>query len=311
MREIITITGDVGSGKSTFGKIIAESLGFKLISTGVILREIAELRGQTIVQINEALMKERKIDNEIDSYIQEISTKKSKLVLDSRMAWHFANNAFNVYVTVDPYVGAKRVLSDKRMNELNRNLNDTVNNNLRRKSLEDERFSNLYNVSCDDFKNFNIVVDSTWVEAKHVANVVLDEFYKNNTKVLDKKGYICPKRLYPTENSRNIATNKTDEIFNLIKVSGYYKSFPIQIIRFSKYFFIYDGHKRVSCALRLGFRHIPCIIHEKEEETSIKGLKYGEEVVASMQRPWIYDWEAAHSFRFASYPDVNGNPILE
>ncbi len=63
MREIITITGDVGSGKSTFGKIIAESLGFKLISTGVILREIAELRGQTIVQINEALMKERKIDN--------------------------------------------------------------------------------------------------------------------------------------------------------------------------------------------------------------------------------------------------------
>jgi len=310
MREIITITGDVGSGKSTVGKIIADSLGFTHISTGAILREIALRRGLTIIQINEALIKEREIDEEIDSHIQRISSEESRLVLDSRMAWYFSKNAFKIYVTVDPNVGAQRVIKDNRSNEVHHDIVDAVKNNLKRKSLEDKRFKRLYGVRCDEFQNFDIVVDSTWVEAIHVANVVFEEYNNKNTLFFKTKGYICPKRLYPTANVRNIAGNKTDEIFNSIKVNGYDKSLQIEIIRFSKYFFIYDGHKRTSCALKLGLHHIPCIIHEKGEETSIRGLKYEEEVIASMRRPWIYDWEAAHSFRFASYPDEQGKPIL-
>ena len=310
MKEIITITGDVGSGKSTVGKIVAESLDYKHILTGTILRGIANQRGNTIIQINEDLIKESEIDKEIDSYIQHISSKENKLVLDSRMAWHFAKHGFKVYVTVDPYVGAQRVIDDNRSDEVHHDVIDAVKNNLKRKSLEDKRFMTLYGVLCDDFHNFDIVVDSTWVEAKEVADVVMKEYSNKNKILFRTKGYICPQRLYPIKNVRNISANKINEILNSIKFNGYDKSLPIEIIRFAKYFFIYDGHKRTSCALRLGLPHIPCIIYEKEEETSIKGLTYENEVITSLRKSLIYDWEEEHSFRFASYPDEDGEPIL-
>ncbi len=311
MKEIITITGDVGSGKSTIGKIAADSLGYKHISTGTILRGIADQRGQTIIQMNEDIVNESEIDKEIDSYIQRIGSKENKLVLDSRMAWHFAKNGFKVYVTVDPYVGAQRVIKDNRSDEVHHDLVDAVKNNLKRKSLEDKRFFALYGVRCDDFQNFDIVIDSTWIEAKQVADVVVEEYMNKTNTFFHTTGYLCPKRLYPLKNVRNIAANKTNEIYNSIKINCYDKSLPIEIIRYSKYFFIYDGHKRASCALRLGLPHIPCIIYEKEEETSIRGLKYGDEVIASLRKSWICDWEEVHSFSFASYPDEKGEPILK
>jgi len=310
MKEIITITGDVGSGKSTVGKIVAESLGYKHISTGTILRGIADQRGQTIIQMNEDIVNESEIDKEIDSYIQHISSDENKLVLDSRMAWHFAQNAFNVYVTVDPYVGAQRVIDDNRSTEVHDDVIDALRNNLKRKSLEDKRFKSLYGVRCDEFNNFDNVIDSTWIDAKHVADVVMEEYRNTSTTFNRTKGYMCPKRLYPIKNIKTLAENEIHEIYDSIKSNGYYKSSPIEIIRYSKYFFIYDGHKRVSCALKLGLQHIPCIMYD-QEETSEKGLNYGDDVLTSLRKPHIHDWEEAHSFSFASYPDENGEPVLE
>ena len=311
MKEIITITGDVGSGKSTIGKIAADSLGYKHISTGTILRGIANQRGQTIIQMNEDIVKEHEIDKEIDSYIQRISSEENKLVLDSRMAWHFAKNGFKVYVTVDPYVGAQRVIKDNRSDEVHHDVVDAVKNNLKRKSLEDKRFMTLYGVRCDDFQNFDIVIDSTWIEARQVADVVVKAYMNKTNTFINTIAYMCPKRLYPVINIKTIDAQKTNKIFNSIKLDGYDKSLPIEIIRYSKYFFIFDGHKRASCALRLGLHHIPCIIHEKEEEISEKGLTYGDEVIASLRKSWIYGWEEAHSFSFASYPDKKGEPVLK
>ena len=41
----ISITGDLGSGKSTVAKQLAKDLGFDYISTGTIFREIAKEYG--------------------------------------------------------------------------------------------------------------------------------------------------------------------------------------------------------------------------------------------------------------------------
>jgi CMP/dCMP kinase len=311
MREIITITGDVGSGKSTIGKIIAETLGYRHISTGLILREIAVQRGITIIKMNEVLFDEKEIDEEIDSYIRHLSNSEERLVLDSRMAWYFAENAYDVYVSVDPFVGAKRVFSDKRVNEVHHDLEDAVKNNLRRKSLEDERFSRLYGLQCNELSLFDLIVDSTWVEPHTVAQVILEAFHDTSTDIYKPKGYICPRSLYPTEDVRNIAEEKTIDIFNSINTNGYDNTKPISVVRLSNYFFIIDGHKRTSCALRLGISHIPCVIHDAKEETATKELTYKKEVLHSIQRPFIYDWEDAHSFRFASFPDEQGNPVIK
>ena len=47
----ITIGGMPGSGKSTIGKMLAKSLGYKYYSIGEIRRELAQKRGLTMERV--------------------------------------------------------------------------------------------------------------------------------------------------------------------------------------------------------------------------------------------------------------------
>jgi hypothetical protein len=69
-----------------------------------------------------------------------------KLIIDSRLAWHFIPNAFKVFLSVDPLLGAERVFSASRSDEDNPSLQKTLENNARRQAFEDERFQKLYGV---------------------------------------------------------------------------------------------------------------------------------------------------------------------
>jgi CMP/dCMP kinase len=310
MRELITITGDVGSGKSTAAKIIAASLEYEYISTGMMQREIAGRRGVTTLQLNEASMDNSQVDDEIDSYVIRLGTEGRLLVLDSRMAWHFVGESFKVFIAVDPYIGARRVLDDRRSEEVHRDITDAVRNNLRRKELEDKRFAKLYGVRCDALENFDVVVDSTWVTPQRVADVVNHAFLHNQSKEPHSRAFICPKRLYPTKCAAEVASHRTDEILATMSAGGFDSLSPVEVVRFSNYFFVHDGHKRISCALRLGLDHVPCLLRDIDD-AGTGGLKLRDEIIASLKRPWIHDWEVTHGFKYPSYPDIDGNPRLE
>ena len=105
MKEIITITGEVGSGKSTVGRMLATWLAYEHISTGTIQRRFAAERGCTPLELNEASMRDGKIDEVIDSYLRGLNQSGNRLVLDSRLAWHFVERAFDVFSTSIPARG--------------------------------------------------------------------------------------------------------------------------------------------------------------------------------------------------------------
>ncbi|MBO5489595.1 MAG: dephospho-CoA kinase, partial [Eubacterium sp.] len=48
----ISITGTLGSGKSSVCKLLKEK-GYDIISNGVLFREIAEEKGVSVVELNE------------------------------------------------------------------------------------------------------------------------------------------------------------------------------------------------------------------------------------------------------------------
>ena len=50
----ITITGRLGSGKSTVAKLIAQQHGYTYYSTGTIMRELAAEAGLSICEIGRA-----------------------------------------------------------------------------------------------------------------------------------------------------------------------------------------------------------------------------------------------------------------
>ena len=58
----ISLAGDLGSGKSTVGAILAEKLHAAVYSTGTIQRKIAEEMGMTTLQLNQYMETHPEID---------------------------------------------------------------------------------------------------------------------------------------------------------------------------------------------------------------------------------------------------------
>lgn len=180
MSGIISITGDLGSGKSTVAKIICEKTGFQYFSTGTIQRRIAQERGIDTLQLNQLCGSDKSVDDLIDGKLRQMNEDgTSDIVLDSRLAWFFVGKSFKVYVTVRPEIAAKRVSHDnKRFSEPTGDEMKVLENLLERQRVENERFKRFYNADCSNRDNFDMVIDSSSLTADEVADNIIAEFQK-------------------------------------------------------------------------------------------------------------------------------------
>ena len=111
----ITLTGNLGSGKSTISRLMSEQYGYEIYSTGKIMRQLAAERGLTVLEMNHLMETDHSFDNIIDDTVRKISEETSEdLFFDSRLAWHFAVNSFKVFLAVDINEAARRVFNDSR-----------------------------------------------------------------------------------------------------------------------------------------------------------------------------------------------------
>ena len=178
----ITITGKLGSGKSTVAKKLAALYGFEIFSTGAILRAAAAQRGIDLLdlnkELNSKLESDRSMDDLIDNTTIRVATerKDDRIIFDSRMAWHFVPGAFKVFVTVDPCVAAERVMKDPRPGEPAGNVDELCAELVERSKVEQARFQYLYGVDYYDYKNFDLVIDSSRRTPDEVTSIVWEQF---------------------------------------------------------------------------------------------------------------------------------------
>ena len=175
----ITITGRLGSGKSTVAKLIAANHDYTYYSTGTIMRELAAEAGLSICDYNKRIADDPTEDRKIDDRTREvaIARRDENMVFDSRMAWFFAPDTFKVYVTVDPAVAAARVKIDPRPGEPNSEI-EIYHELEERSKVEQARFIKFYGEGADYYnqKNYNLIIDSTTRTAEEVANAIWAAF---------------------------------------------------------------------------------------------------------------------------------------
>lgn len=187
MAYIITLSGMLGSGKSTIGKLLAKKLGFTFYSTGNVQREIANQYGVTTLELNEMCKTNPKIDEQIDSVFKDLPLQGKDYIVDSRMAFHFIPSSFKVKLNVNTRIAGSRIMNDtERTGEKKYStVEEAVDSLLNRRALEVERFKKIYRVDIDNDYNFDYVLDTTYLTPNEICEQIImkfEKFKKNHQK---------------------------------------------------------------------------------------------------------------------------------
>lgn len=175
MYRMITITGQLGSGKSTVAQALAKRLGWLYYSTGMAQRTIASNKGISTVELNQQAISNPDIDAEIDSVFKNPPWGKKPCVVDSRLAFHFIPNSLKVYLHIDPKVAAKRVLTAKgRIGEKYTTLKEALAYLEKRRQLEQAHFVKNYNLDIEDSRQFDLIIDTTSLTPEQVCQRIID-----------------------------------------------------------------------------------------------------------------------------------------
>ena len=69
---VIAVSGQVGAGKTTYAKKLAETFGLRYASSGGLFRKLAEEYGMDVIQFQDFVSKNPQIDYEIDKRSAEL-----------------------------------------------------------------------------------------------------------------------------------------------------------------------------------------------------------------------------------------------
>ncbi|KKR62128.1 hypothetical protein A2643_02070 [Candidatus Nomurabacteria bacterium RIFCSPHIGHO2_01_FULL_39_220] len=185
-KEIITIAGANGSGKSSTAKKIAQQLGFKHLSSGDLMRQIAKENNITLEELAKIAEKEDWVDKKLDDYVKQAS-QEEKVVIDSRLAFHFIPESFKVYLDLDPKIAAERMLSDMKNNPARhlenkgeiKSIKEMAEKSAMRLASERKRYFDLYGIKDHkDKKNFDLIVDTEKNNLEQVVSIIKKEYKK-------------------------------------------------------------------------------------------------------------------------------------
>jgi len=175
-KQIITIAGSLGSGKSSTARAVASALGFRHFSSGDLFRQLAAERDESIEAMNISAEAQRDIDLKVDNLLREMYRTDERLVIDSRMAWHWMPLSFKVFLVLDPDTAAQRIFNhlrdEGRMSEAATSIDEVRKSIDRRFASEQKRYAALYGVNATDPLNFDIVINTKHNDLKTVTEIV-------------------------------------------------------------------------------------------------------------------------------------------
>jgi cytidylate kinase len=166
---ILTVSGLIGSGKTSVCRELSQLTGWRVVSAGTILRRMAEERGLSVIELNEIAKTDGSIDKLIDDQLIGLRNSGEPLIVDSRLAWHFIPNAYKIHLVVDTDIAADRVFRAQRSDESYATPEDAYAANAKRQMIENERFQQYYGIDCEDWRNYDLVLDSSTLPPARLA----------------------------------------------------------------------------------------------------------------------------------------------
>ena len=205
----ITLSGELGSGKSTVANYLISKMPFKIVSAGLLFRQLAAKHGMSAKEFNEFIENDPKYDHYVDDTMAELGRTDEKIIFDSRMAWHFVPSSFKIYLYVDVDTATERIFNDVgRVSESYTDKATARQEIIDRRKSELLRYQNFYHCNLDDYSNYDLIVDTS-----HATREEVNELVYNSFKAFDEgkeytKIWLSPKSLIITGDAENNADEK-------------------------------------------------------------------------------------------------------
>ena len=179
-RHIISLGGELASGKGTVSKILMKELNFGIYKNGDYFRELAKNMNMDVTSFNIYVKEHPEIDRKIEFSATEYAQTHDNFIIDARLGWYSVPESFKVYLKVDTDVAAKRAFEDKerKSSENFSTVEEQKEDIIKRYELENERYFQLYGVRKEDESNYDLVIDTTNSTPQEVADKIKIEYFK-------------------------------------------------------------------------------------------------------------------------------------
>lgn len=184
-KHIITIAGDLGSGKSSTAKLIAKKLGYVHYSAGDLMRQLGKERGVDDIRefnrLAEQGVYEVDVDELVDGRTKQIADTEDKVVFDGHMAGVVLPSSFRVYLSIDTLTASKRILgyiSDDRRASEHIPEDPLVYAEMLKERLRinKSRYLNVYGISPYDPELYDLEVNTGELGLEEVVGKIIGEY---------------------------------------------------------------------------------------------------------------------------------------
>ncbi len=167
---IITITGKPFSKKSEVAEIFSNKYDFDYLCSGELFKKIAKENKMSLFELSKSNLI-KKYDSQMEQYLINVyqTMSNTDTIVESKTAWSFMQNAFNVYIDVDKtFIDT---IKDSNKDEILQRYNNDIN-----------RFKDTYNIDCTNINNYTFVINSTNLTAEETADAIYQAYLSFTNK---------------------------------------------------------------------------------------------------------------------------------
>ena len=164
---IVTVSGEIGAGKSTVAKALARSLGLRYLSTGEVFREEARRRGLSLAAMGRLAEQDQTIDRELDR-MQTDAARAGDVLVDSRLSGWLIDGDLRIWFRAPLAVRAARVAARDGLST-----EEALSALRGREESERRRYRAIYQIDLTDLGRYHVIVDTSIWSAREIVQALL------------------------------------------------------------------------------------------------------------------------------------------
>jgi CMP/dCMP kinase len=164
---IVTVSGEIGAGKSTVARALARALGLRYLSAGEIFRDEARRRGVTLAALGRLAEQDHAIDQALDR-MQIEAARQGGILIDSRLSGWLIDGDLRIWLRAPLSIRAGRIAARDGV-PVGRAQAEVQ----AREESERRRYREIYRVDLSDLTRYHVIVDTGMWTAEEIVDALL------------------------------------------------------------------------------------------------------------------------------------------